>query len=65
MNQTQQITIADTNGQSTTYVPKPEVEIPEDWTRALKFAEMVREKLATVSTDDFPALVNLVMHLTR
>lgn len=67
MNQTDQITLTDVSGQSAVYVPKEEAKLPENWLLALEFAKKVRAEIpkSINGSDDFPALVSLVIHLTH
>lgn len=66
MNDTPEITITDTNGQSAVYVPKPETKFPEQWELSLTFVQKVASDLNRYRSgpDDFKSLIDLLIHLT-
>jgi len=58
------ITVTDSDGQSTTYLPGQEEQFrfPEKWSTALEFAIETKKQLG-IGPDNLPALVNLMIHL--
>lgn len=61
MNETPQITITDTNGQSAVYVPKAETKLPDRWLDALEFAKVAREELRLESSEVGQLLIRLIV----